>query len=159
MNWSHSFLLSADSSGVWCGLLLPICFKIWRVVNLEMLFCVLWLNWGVISVSVAFLSAKSHLAILLRSVVLTKPRELLFTGYFLLFGPLSVNPTHGRVGKSQLLLSHQVLLTMCTCLIYWGTDSLIIFVLAHRWTGMPSKVVVECMSSWGCSNAAIHHQD
>ena len=81
-----SFLFLADRSGTQRNLLLllPICLKVGRVVQSEMLFCIPQLYRVVIWVTIAFLSARSSLAIL-RWIVINKAfpsAELLLTGCF-----------------------------------------------------------------------------
>ena len=74
VNYSLSFLLSADRSGTRCGLLLlqPIFFRVRRVVRSEMVFCILWLERVLICVTVAFLSSRASLPILLWPLTSTR---------------------------------------------------------------------------------------
>ncbi len=77
--------------------------------------------------------------------------QLLLTGYFLFFGPFSVNPRDGCAWKSpvdqQRFELQQVVFTTSRCLNALSCCHLIglQFVLPSNWTGVPNKVAGECV--------------
>ncbi len=116
VNCSLRFLFLADRSGTRCGLLLllPICFRVWRVVRSEMVFCIPWLiTSGYLShCCLSIISNQSAHSALTSDINKTfSYTQLPLTGYFLFFGPFSVNPRDGCVWKSQYISS------------YWNTQT------------------------------------
>ncbi len=103
VNYILRVLFLSDRSGTRCDLLLleSICFRVRRVVCSEMVFCIPWLYRVVIWVTVVFLSSLTVCPFSSDINKAFSSTQLPLTGYFLVFGPFSVNPRDGCAWKSQ----------------------------------------------------------
>lgn len=93
--------------------------------------CILWLQWCVIWVTIAFLSDQSSLAIFLRPLVPTLAllhRQLPLTGYFLFYRPISANLGDAYMRKTQIFSSSNHLFPL-----FWYLNCTSAGQLDHIW--------------------------